>query len=202
MDLAAEASRLRVEDFARFVALNAPVGELFADAERGRAFERIVAQSEALLARGARAFARELPARIGDEMQRFGWLWNGFYVAGEDGHLHLAQAHGPPVCTPLERHGGPLSSGMCHDAIALNQTLAAFDVGGWPGYVSCDSSSGLGTVSGIVCPVRDPGGVPVAVWDLDATERIEPGDVRALDVLFASAARCVPFARSSFTAAP
>ena len=87
---------------------------------------------------------------------------------------------------------------MCFDGLDLNQTLAAYDVKAWPGYVSCDSSSGLSTVSGIVAPVRDPGGRPIAVWDLDANQRIEPGDVRFADVLFGTLARCLPFRPDDF----
>jgi len=56
----------------------------------------------------------------------------------------------------------------------------------------------LGTVAGVVVPVRGANGAPVAVWDLDSTERIEPGDVRAMDVLFASLARTVAFDRAHF----
>ena len=182
-------ARLDPGRFVAFVELNVALDEVEPDGGRRAALRRVLASVEERLDDAAELL-KALPGRIGEAMEPFGWLWNGFYVA-RDGALHLGFAHGPPVCTPLERSGGPLSSGMCFDALALNQTLAAFDTKRWPGYVSCDVASGLQTVSGIVCPVRDPAGRPIAVWDLDATRRITPGDVRFFDVLFATLARTI-----------
>ena len=142
-----------------------------------------------------------LPRRFGEAMGPHGWLWNGFYVLGADGALHLGPAHGPPVCALLEPSGGLFRSGMCFDALLLNQTLAARDVGAWPGYVSCDHASGLATVSGIVAPLRDPAGRPFAVWDLDAAQPVTPADVRFCDALFATLARLVPLAPADLGAA-
>ena len=126
---------------------------------------------------------------------------SGFYILHDDGKLHVGPAFGPPVCSELERSGGPLSSGMCFDAMFLNQTLSTSDVKRWPGYVSCDSTSGLSTVSGLVVPVRDPAGRPIAVWDMDSTTPVELVDVRYLDVLFATLARTIPIQRAELVTA-
>jgi len=181
--------RLDPARFGEFVELNVSLDHVEPDGRRREALRRVLAFVEERLSQGPE-LARDLPRAIGEAMAPHGWLWNGYYVARGD-ELHLGSAHGPPVCTPLERSGGPLSSGMCFDALALNQTLAAFETKRWPGYVSCDAASGLQTVSGLVCPVRDPAGRPIAVWDLDATQPITPGDVRFFDVLFATLARTV-----------
>jgi putative methionine-R-sulfoxide reductase with GAF domain len=187
-------------DFRRFVELNAALDVITHDDGRRAALRSIVREAEELLPGGAGSLAGALPRAIGEAMGPFGWAWNGFYAPDENETraLRLAHAFGPPVCAVLERSGGPLSSGMCFDALDLNQTLAAYDAKAWPGYVSCDAASGLGTVSGLVTPVRGPDGGPVAVWDLDATARIEPGDVRFVDVLFATLSRCLEFSRADF----
>ena len=137
-----------------------------------------------------------LPRVIGEAAGELGWRWNGIYVLGDDGKLHLGPAHGPPVCSPLEPAAGaagaaprPLTSGMCFDALVLNQTMAGYDVGTWPGYVSCDAASGLQTRAGIATPLRDAGGQPVAVWDCDSVEEVELADVRFAEVLFSTLAK-------------
>ena len=114
-----------------------------------------------------------------------GWAWNGIYVL-RDGRLELASAAGPPVCHTIERTGGVGTSGMCFDALLMNQTLVAADVKRWPGYVSCDGESGLETRSGMVCPIRGAGAAPLAVWDLDATQELELEDPPFFDRLFAT----------------
>ena len=115
-----------------------------------------------------------------------GWAWNGFYMRHQPDQLLLVGACGPPVCATLDRTGDVGSSGMCWDAILMNQTVVATDVAQWPGYVSCDGESGLGTVAGLVCPVRDERGRPVGVWDLDSTRPLEPEDGPFMDRLFAT----------------
>lgn len=193
---------LPIEEFLPFVRLNAALDVVLPDPDRRAALDRVLAGASELVGEGAAAVVQGLPGLIGEAMAPYGWAWNGFYAprpGDEDPReLHLSFAHGPPVCSPLERSGGPLSSGMCFDALLLNQTLSAFDAKAWPGYVSCDSASGLGTVAGIVVPVRGVDGQPVAVWDLDATRPIEPGDVRAMDVLIGSLGKCAEFAREHF----
>ncbi|MEE2941502.1 MAG: hypothetical protein VX460_14035 [Planctomycetota bacterium] len=193
---------LSASELLPFLRLNASLDVVSSDPIRRAAFDRVFKSAAALAEQGAAPIVAGLPSVIGKAMAPFGWAWNGFYapLPGDEGPsaLHVASAYGPPVCTPLERSGGALSSGMCFDGFLLNQTLCAFDAGAWPGYVSCDATSGLGTVAGIVVPVRGAGGAPVAVWDLDSTEEIEPGDVRAMDVLFASLARTVDFDRAHF----
>lgn len=182
--------RLAPSDFARFVALNAGLDE--AAGPRADALRAVLARvDERVRAGSPEPPHAALPALLGAAMKPFGWLWNGYYVLRDDGKLHLGPAWGPPVCAELERSGGPLSSGMCFDALMLNQTVAAYDAKTWPGYVSCDAQSGLATASGIVSPIRNEGGRPFAVWDLDAIETIEPIDVRFVDVLFATLARTV-----------
>lgn len=188
---AKDVAHLVPDQLVRFVALNAPLERLVADPARRSALASIAPALQASARVGPDCALRDLPGHVGRAMAGFGWLWNGIYVLGPNGELHLGPAHGPPVCSPLERHGGALTSGMCFDALAMNQTLVAHDVTQWPGYVSCDSASGLGTLASIVCPLRDPDGRPFAVWDLDATQPLEDGDVRFMDVLLSSLARCV-----------
>ena len=193
---------LSASELLPFLRLNASLDVVSSDPGRRAALDRVFVDAAALAERGAAPIVAGLPSVIGEAMAPFGWAWNGFYapLPGDEAPsaLHVSAAFGPPVCSPLERTGGALNSGMCFDGFLLNQTLCAFDAGAWPGYVSCDAASGLGTVAGIVVPVRDVNGAPVAVWDLDSTERIEPGDVRAMDVLFASLARTIAFDRAHF----
>ncbi len=97
-----------------------------------------------------------------------------------------AAAAGPPVCHTMEGSGGVGTSGMCFDALLMNQTLVAAEVKRWPGYVSCDGESGLETRSGIVCPIRGARATPLAVWDLDSTQEAEPEDPPFFDRLLAT----------------
>jgi putative methionine-R-sulfoxide reductase with GAF domain len=186
---------LGASEFRRFVERNA-AREL--SGERAGPRAALVAGLAEALEEGARAFVARAPGVIGAAMREHGWLWNGFYVLGADGFLHLGPAHGPPVCTHLEPSGGVLTSGMCFDALHMNQTLVAHDAKEWPGYVSCDAASGLATVAGIVAPLRDPEGRPVAVWDLDCTQPLDAGDPRFMDVVFATASRCLELSRETF----
>ena len=188
---------LAASDFQRVVALSAALDRTVADPERRAAFTSIVEGLGPLLEDPA-ALVQKLPEITATAMKPYGWAWNGIYALGADGKLHLASAWGPPVCSELEKSGGALTSGMCFDGIELNQTLAAYDAKAWPGYVSCDAESGLGTVAGIVSPLRDAAGAPLAVWDLDSVQPIDPGDVRFVDVLFATLARAVRFERAHF----
>ena len=123
-----------------------------------------------------------LPATIQEIFGPRGWAWNGIYVDRED-RLELFAAAGPPVCHTLEKGEG---TGMCADGLRMNQTLVAADVKSWPGYVSCDGESGLATRSGIVCPIRTGRGEPLAVWDLDCVQELEPEDPPFFDRLFAT----------------
>lgn len=136
---------------------------------------------------------RGLPRIIHSVFGGRGWAWNGIYARHDDRQLILAAAHGPPVCATLDLLGEVGSSGMCWDAILMNQTLVARDVKRWPGYVSCDGESGLATAAGIVCPIRDGEGRPIAVWDLDSTEPLLGGDGPFMDRIFATlSAICRP----------
>ncbi len=137
----------------------------------------------------------QLPGLIHRMLGPRGYAWNGIYARdGED--LRLVAAEGPPVCASLHRvdEGGegsdqrhlPGRSGMCFDAMIMNQTLVASDVKAWPGYVSCDGESGLATVAGMVCPIRNDQGTPIAVWDLDAVAPLAPEDGPWFDALFAT----------------
>ena len=191
---------LSAGEFRDVVTRNASLTVIEPDPVRRARLDRILDRAASLVPAGARALADELPAAIGDAMAPFGWAWNGFYVARGENELALAQAFGPPVCTPLLRQGGIMTSGMCFDALDLNQTLVAYEPHSWPGSVSCDDTSGLATVANIVTPIRSPGGVPIAVWDLDATSPIRTSDVRVMDVLFATLAHAVAFSSSSFAA--
>ena len=126
-----------------------------------------------------------LPELIRQEMQSFGWAWNGIYhLHGKTPHrrLQLGAAAGPPVCATLEEIPGE-RSGMCFDAVRHGRILVAADVQSWPGYVSCDGESGLATVSSIVRPLLNQDGDVVAVWDLDALEAVHPCDALLMDAL-------------------
>lgn len=129
---------------------------------------------------------RQLPGWVRSVFRERGWDWNGIYALEGEETLRLFSAAGPPVCNTIERSGGVGSSGMCFDAILMNQTLVAADVKRWPGYHTCDAESGLRTVSGIVCPIRGSSGRPLAVWDLDATASIAPEDGPFMDRLLAT----------------
>lgn len=190
--------RLSASEFLEVVIRNTALEVLEPDLHRRDCLDRILRSAAEFVPAGARAVADRLPAAIGEAMKSFGWAWNGFYVARGENELALAQADGPPVSTPLLRQGGIMTSGMCFDALDLNQTLAAYEPHAWPGTVSCDGTSGLTTVGNIVAPVRNHAGVAIAVWDLDATSPIQPSDVRVMDVLFASLSRSVAFSPRTF----
>ena len=134
---------------------------------------------------GAGTVWKEAPRILRTVYLQRGFAWNGIYAqSGET--LRLFSAAGPPVCAELSRRGGLGTSGMCWDAILMNQTLASPDVKRWPGYVSCDDDSGLRTVSGLVCPIRNGAGTPIAVWDLDCTAPLLPEDPLFFDRVFAT----------------
>ena len=135
------------------------------------------------------AVPRAIHQVLGDR----GWEWNGIYVRHTERQLVLAVAHGPPVCATLDLEGDVGTSGMCWDAVLMNQALVTSDARQWPGYVSCDSESGLETAASIVCPIRNGEGRPIAVWDLDATKPLDPGDGPFMERVFATlSAICRP----------
>lgn len=127
-----------------------------------------------------------VPGEIHSIFGHRGWAWNGIYALREESTLRLVASAGPPVCNTLVRRGGVGSSGMCFDGILMNQTLVAAPVSAWPGYVSCDSESGIATAAGMVSPIRDAHGTPIAVWDLDSTESLNPSDPFFFDRYFAT----------------
>ncbi|MCB9891894.1 MAG: hypothetical protein H6832_15695 [Planctomycetes bacterium] len=181
------------KDFLRFLSLAA--GTASPEFEDASTYRGLFAEIAELTSSGpsARHVLSALPRMIGQRFERRGWAWNGYYVAREDASaLDLGHAFGPPVCTPLDRNGGILASGMCWDAILANQALLAEDVGQWPGYVSCDNKSGLTTAAGLVCPIRDATGRPVGVWDLDAHGALTASDLRAMGALFSTLSRTWP----------
>ncbi|MEM7168182.1 MAG: GAF domain-containing protein [Planctomycetota bacterium] len=144
-------------------------------ASREEAFRTLVATTANHLA-GADPTWPQVPMLLREHFAELGWEWNGIYAL-RTGVLQLVTAAGPPVCATLERTGGVGSSGMCHDAVLMGQAIVAARAKRWPGYVSCDGESGLGTVAGMAVPLRNPGGQIVAVWDLDSTQPLLPEDV-------------------------
>ena len=188
---------LSPDRFAEFVGRNAALAHSGLEAGRRTALEEVLAAVDRLVRDAAPGLMSSLPRIFGRAMGPGGWRWNGYYLRRSPGELSLGAAFGPPVCSPLTDPGRTGSAGagelfragMCFDALHTNQTLVKHAGESWPGYVSCDATSGLATVAGIVAPIRDPVGRPFAVWDLDATEDVHPGEVRFVDVLFASLAR-------------
>lgn len=191
----AAAPPLGTHQFRPFVEANVDLARGIADPARRAGFARILTGTERLLTAGSESPLRRIPRLIGEAMAEHGWEWNGFYCLGSDDRLHVGPAFGPPVCAEVERKGGVFTSGMCFDCLAANQTLVAWDVTRWPGYVSCDPASGLTTKASIVCPIRDRSGAPFACWDLDSTAELEPGDVRFMDVFFATLCRTLDLER-------
>ncbi len=170
-------------DFRSFIARTLAVlpGGLSSEraAEYAEVTDRIAARLE-----GPRPWSG-IPGAVRRVFSPRGFLWNGFYVLCED-RLVLGAAAGPPVCAELPRRGGVHTSGLCWDGILMNQTIAVARVADWPGYVSCDGESGLRTRSGLVVPIRDASGRPVAVWDLDCTAELAPEDPFFFDRVFAT----------------
>ncbi len=151
----------------------------------GDAFRRLVERTAELVDSEPDQVWQRLPSLIREQFLERGWEWNGIYVRDGD-TLRLASAAGPPVCTELSLRGGDGCSGMCFDALLMNQTVAARDPHRWPGYVSCDAESGLSTAAGMACPIRDRRGVPIAVWDLDSTQPLASHDPARFDRYFAT----------------
>ena len=142
-------------------------------------YRTIVEQTVAELEAGRPAWAT-VPAILYKSLAGRGWSWNGYYVL-DSGWLqlgHSAARDGLKVCATIVREDGAglHESGMCWDAMLLNQPLFAARVKDWPGYVSCDTESGLATVSGLVCPIRGRSLDPIAVWDLDCESPLAPSD--------------------------
>lgn len=128
----------------------------------------------------------QLPTIVAETMGAFGWDWNGIYLLKgvvPQRRLELLHAAGPPVCNTLEEQPQAQSSGMCFDAVQQGSILVAADVSKWPGYVSCDTDSGLKTRAGIARPILDESGEVVAVWDLDSREAVNPADALLMDAL-------------------
>lgn len=121
-----------------------------------------------------------------------GWEWNGLYKRVAPDRLELFDSAGPPVCQTLQSQGGVGTSGMCFDAILMNQTLSTNNVADWPGYVSCDTDSGLSTAASIVVPVHRADGPVWGVWDLDSQEPIVPSDAVFMTKLTALLATLAP----------
>lgn len=170
--------------FVQWMELGISSGVLPMEEPQIREQRAIVDDLADLIGDGGRLW-RALPRIVQRVLGPRGYAWNGIY--GRDGEtLRLVAAAGPPVCAELERRGGLFQSGMCWDGLQMNQTLVAADVTRWPGYVSCDSDSGLKTVAGIVSPIRDASGKPIAVFDCDLLNRPAPSDPVFFDRLFST----------------
>ncbi len=166
-------------------------------AQRSAAFLGLVEATEEILA-DERDLWADLPGEILERYEQFGWAWNGIYAqrgTAPARRLELVSAAGPPVCASIEEQGGGFgSSGMCFDALLSGHPVAAADVKRWPGYLSCDRTSGLQTVAGLVVPIHGPKG-PVAVWDLDSTAPLDPSDSVLFGALITRAAAAQPLTK-------
>lgn len=98
----------------------------------------------------------------------FGFHWIGFYIV-KGVELVLGPFQGPIACTRI-----PRGKGVCGAAWAEARTLIVPDVHRFPGHIACSAAS----VSEIVVPLIDAGGLVWAVLDIDS---VHPDDFSAVD---------------------
>jgi L-methionine (R)-S-oxide reductase len=91
-----------------------------------------------------------------------GFLWTGFYRVAEPGLLlRVGPYQGSLGCLEIS-----FGKGVCGTAAAEKRTLVVADVDDFPGHIACDARSR----AEIVVPVMDPGGILIAVLDVDAIQ--------------------------------
>ncbi|MDR1263392.1 MAG: GAF domain-containing protein [Oscillospiraceae bacterium] len=102
-------------------------------------------------------------------MERLNWV--GFYIARGD-TLVVGPYQGQPACVRI-----PFGKGVCGAAAAERRAIRVDEVGMFPGYISCDSS----TRSELVAPIII-GGKLFGVLDLDSPEpaRFSEDDLRMI----------------------
>jgi L-methionine (R)-S-oxide reductase len=90
----------------------------------------------------------------------FGHLWTGFYrVVEPDTLLRVGPYQGSLGCQEIR-----FGRGVCGTSAAERRTVVVPDVHEFPGHITCDPRSR----SEIVVPVYGPGGVLMAVLDIDS----------------------------------
>jgi L-methionine (R)-S-oxide reductase len=88
------------------------------------------------------------------------FFWTGFYRLVDEA-LVVGPYQGPLACALL-----PPPDGVCWRGISGGQTVIVPDVHAFAGHVACDARS----QSEIVVPVKDLGGLTVAVLDVDSDQ--------------------------------
>lgn len=102
-------------------------------------------------------------------------FWCGFYRL-VDGDLVVGPYQGPLACQVLAR-----GRGICWAAVRSGATVIVPDVRRFAGHIACDARS----LSEIVVPVRDAGGMIVAVLDVDSDkpEQFDEEDRQGLEAI-------------------
>jgi GAF domain-containing protein len=90
--------------------------------------------------------------------------WTGFYIAADEGELHVGPYQGPVACQVLRGRG------VCLQCARTGQPVIVPDVEQFPGHIACDPRSR----SEIAIPVTR-GNRVVAVLDIDS-ERLAQFD--------------------------
>ena len=103
------------------------------------------------------------------------YFWCGFYRL-VDGDLVVGPYQGPLACQVLAR-----GRGICWAAVRSGATVIVPDVRRFAGHIACDARS----LSEIVVPVRDAGGMIVAVLDVDSDkpEQFDEEDRQGLEAI-------------------
>jgi len=119
------------------------------------------------------ANAANIAALIYHALPRINWA--GFYFLQGD-VLVLGPFQGKPACVRI-----PVGKGVCGAAVAERCSQLVADVNEFPGHIACDAASR----AEIVVPLRDDGGAPWGVLDIDSPEpdRFDAVDLAGLEGL-------------------
>ncbi len=113
------------------------------------------------------------------------FFWTGFYLVDDNKpeELVIGPYQGSLGCLRI-----PFGCGVCGMAAATGQTQLVDNVHNFPGHIACDSRS----VSEIVVPVFDAGGMLIAVLDIDSEKpaNFDKTDKIHLEKIIRLFARC------------
>ena len=96
--------------------------------------------------------------------------WVGLYLLN-DGELILGPFQGSMACEAIQ-----IGKGVVGECFKRNETMTVSDVTTWPNYICCDAAA----KSEICVPIRDEGGKPFAVLDIDLPYTHEYDDEKSL----------------------